>query len=113
RWSGCATVLALVVLAAVGSTVIAATIGVGSLVVGDEVSVDDFGSVWRVWWLGDMGGDLLVAPLLMAVAAYWPFRRLPGRVSEAVLLAGTVVGLSVFVFAQDTNLAYLVFPLLV
>jgi integral membrane sensor domain MASE1 len=106
-------VLALVALAAVGSTVIAATIGVGSLVVGDEVSVDDFGSVWRVWWLGDMGGDLLVAPLLMAVAAYWPFRRLPGRVSEAVLLAGTVVGLSVFVFAQDTNLAYLVFPLLV
>jgi integral membrane sensor domain MASE1 len=106
-------VLALVVLAAVGSTVIAATIGVGSLVVGDEVSIDDFGSVWRVWWLGDMGGDLLVAPLLMAAAAYWPFRRLPGRPIEAVVLAAAVVGLSVYVFSQSTNLAYLVFPLLV
>lgn len=72
-------VLALVVLAAVGSTVIAATIGVGSLVIGDEVSIGHFGSVWRVWWLGDMGGDLLVAPLLMAAAAYWPFHGLPGR----------------------------------
>jgi integral membrane sensor domain MASE1 len=106
-------VLALVVLAAVGSTVIAATIGVGSLVVGDEVSIDRFGSVWRVWWLGDMGGDLLVAPLLMAAVAYWPFRRLPGRPIEAVALAGAVVGLSVYVFGQSTNLAYLVFPLLV
>ena len=105
-------VLALVALAAVGSTVIAATIGVASLVVGDEVSGEDFGSVWRVWWLGDMGGDLLVAPLLMAVAAYWPLRRLPGRASEAVVLAAAVVGLSVFVFSRDTNLAYLVFPLL-
>jgi integral membrane sensor domain MASE1 len=106
-------VLALVLLAAVGSTVIAATIGVGSLVVGDEVSIDDFGSVWRVWWLGDMGGDLLVAPLLMAAVAYWPFHRLPGRPIEAVVLAGAVVGLSVYVFSLTTNLAYLVFPLLV
>jgi integral membrane sensor domain MASE1 len=106
-------VLALVVLAAVGSTVIAATIGVGSLVVGDEVSIDDFGSVWRVWWLGDMGGDLLMAPVLMAAVAYWPFRRLPGRLVEAVVLAGAVVGLSLYVFSQSTNLAYLVFPLLV
>jgi integral membrane sensor domain MASE1 len=106
-------VLALVALAAVASTAIAATIGVASLAVGDEVAWHDVGSVWRVWWLGDMGGDLLVAPLLMAVAAYWPFQRLPGRAGEAVLLAAVVVGASVFVFSRDTNLAYLVFPLLV
>ena len=106
-------VLALVALAAVGSTLIAATIGVGSLVVGGEVPVDDFGSVWRVWWLGDMGGDLLVAPLILAAAAHWPFDRVPGRASEAIVLAAAVVGLSVFVFRQETNLAYLVFPLLV
>jgi integral membrane sensor domain MASE1 len=106
-------VLALVGLAAVGSTAIAATIGVASLVLGDEVSIHAFGSVWRVWWLGDMGGDLLVAPLLLAIAAYWPFDRLPGRAGEAVLLAAAVIGLSVFVFSQETNLAYVVFPLLV
>ena len=77
-------VLALVALAAVASTLIAATIGVASLVVGDEIPAGDFGTTWRTWWLGDMGGDLLVAPLLMAAAAYWPFRRLPGRAVEAV-----------------------------
>lgn len=106
-------VLALVGLAAVGSTAIAATIGVGSLVVGDEVALEDFGSVWRVWWLGDMGGDLLVAPALMVAVSHWPLRRLPGRPLEAGLLAITVAAVSLFVFRQETNLAYLVFPLLV
>ena len=41
------------------------------------------GSVWRTWWLGDMGGDLVVAPALLVVAAQWPFRELRGRVVEA------------------------------
>ncbi len=106
-------VLALVVLAGVLSTAIAATIGVGSLIVGDEVGFHHFGSVWRVWWLGDMGGDLLVAPALMVAASRWPFRGLPGHPIEAIALAASVVGLSVFVFHQETNLAYLTFPLLV
>jgi integral membrane sensor domain MASE1 len=106
-------VVALVALAAMASTAIAATIGVLSLVVGDQVAVEDVGSVWRVWWLGDMGGDLLVAPVLLAAAAYWPFERLPGRVVEAVVLGVAVVGLSLFVFRQETNLAFLLFPLLV
>jgi serine phosphatase RsbU (regulator of sigma subunit) len=106
-------VLALVVLAGILSTAIAATIGVGSLIVGDEVSFLHFGSVWRVWWLGDMGGDLLVAPVLMVAAARWPFRGLPGNAVEAIALAASVVALSLFVFQQETNLAYLTFPLLV
>jgi integral membrane sensor domain MASE1 len=106
-------VLALVALAAVVSTAIAATIGVTSLAAGDRLAGETFGSAWRLWWLGDMGGDLLVAPFLMAFAAYWPFKRIPGHPAEAVALAVAVVGLSVVVFTQDTNLAYLVFPLLV
>jgi integral membrane sensor domain MASE1 len=106
-------VLALVILAGMISTAIAATVGVGSLIIGDEVSAGHFGSVWRVWWLGDMGGDLLVAPVLLVAVARWPFRGLPGHAIEAVALAASVVGLSLFVFHQQTNLAYLTFPLLV
>jgi stage II sporulation SpoE-like protein/MASE1 protein len=66
-----------------------------------------------VWWLGDMGGDLLVAPALMVAATHWPFDRVPGRASEAAVLAATIVGASVVIFSQATNLAYLVFPLLI
>lgn len=106
-------VLALVVLAGVISTAIAATVGVVSLIIGDQVSFDHFGSVWRVWWLGDMGGDLLVAPVLLVAAARWPFRGLPGHAVEALALGASLVALSLVVFHQETNLAYLTFPLLV
>jgi serine phosphatase RsbU (regulator of sigma subunit)/anti-sigma regulatory factor (Ser/Thr protein kinase) len=106
-------VLALVVLAAVVSTTVSATIGVLSLVAGDEVAFEDFPSVWRVWWLGDLGGDVLVAPLIMVAATHWPFRRAPGRLLEAVALSALVAGVSVLIFSQTTNLAYLVFPLLI
>ena len=106
-------VLALVVLAGIVSTAIAATVGVTSLIVGNEVAFADFGSVWRVWWLGDMGGDLLVAPVLMVFAVGWPFRRLPGKPIEAIVVGAALVGLSFIVFHQDTSVAYLTFPLLV
>jgi integral membrane sensor domain MASE1 len=106
-------VLALVILAAIVSTTVSATVGVASLVVGDEVAADSFGSVWRVWWLGDMGGDLLVAPLLLVAATQWPFDRAPGRALEAAALSVAVIGASVLVFSQETNLAYVLFPLLI
>ena len=39
-----------------------------SLLVADEISGGQFGSVWRTWWLGDLGGDLIVAPALFVAA---------------------------------------------
>ena len=106
-------VLALVALAAAVSTAIAATIGVGSLVATDEVAAGDFASVWRVWWLGDMGGDLLIAPVLLVAATWRPFTRVPGRAPEAIVLGAATIAVSALVFSRETNLAYLVFPLLI
>jgi serine phosphatase RsbU (regulator of sigma subunit)/anti-sigma regulatory factor (Ser/Thr protein kinase) len=106
-------VLALVILAAGLSTTLSATIGVLSLVAGDEVAFDHFASVWRVWWLGDMGGDLIVAPALLVAATHYPFRRAPGRSFEALALGAAVIGLSALIFSQSSDVAYLVFPLLI
>jgi integral membrane sensor domain MASE1 len=106
-------VLALVALAAVVSTAVSATFGVASLVVTDEVAAGSFASVWRVWWLGDMGGDLLIAPALLVAVTWWPFKRAPGRALEAIALAVATVGVSALVFSREANLAYLVFPLLI
>jgi integral membrane sensor domain MASE1 len=106
-------VLALVVLAGAVSTAISATIGVASLVLTSEVAAGSLASVWRVWWLGDMGGDVLIAPVLLVAVTWWPFTHLPGRTLEATGLAAATVGVSAFVFSRDANLAYLVFPLLI
>jgi len=105
-------VLALVVLGAVVSTLVAATIGVASLRVGDAVSTDALGSTFRVWWLGDMGGDLLVAPFVLLVVGHWREARWD-RWLEGLLLLAALAGISALALARSEPLAYVVFPLLI
>jgi PAS domain S-box-containing protein len=106
-------VLALVVLAAGLSTMVSATVGVTSLWIGNQITVGELPSAWRVWWLGDMGGDLLVAPFLLVLASgVRPIRR-PARVAEACALLCTIVALSLLIFSRAAPLTYLIFPPLI
>ncbi len=104
-------VIALAILGGAVSTTISASIGVTSLLVGNEIASDNFGSVWRTWWLGDMGGDLVVAPALLVAATHWPYRRAPGRLPEAVALIAVVLAVSALIFSQSTPLIFVLFPL--
>ena len=79
----------------------------------NEITGRPFGTVWRTWWLGDIGGDLIVAPALLVAVTHWPFRRAPGRVLEAVALGTVVAAVSVVVFSASTPLVYLIFPPLI
>lgn len=106
-------VIALVLLAAVLSTTVSAGVGVTSLLVAGEIAAADFGSVWRTWWLGDMGGDLLMAPVVMIAFTHWPFKRAPGRPLEGVALAAVLAGVGGLVFSSSASLAYLIFPPLI
>jgi len=106
-------VIALAILAGIVSTTVSATIGVASLHLASEVSGGDIGSAWRTWWLGDVGGDLLVAPAIMVAIAHWPYRRAPGRPFEALVLGIGLAGVSFFVFYDDVPRAFLVFPLMI
>jgi integral membrane sensor domain MASE1/anti-sigma regulatory factor (Ser/Thr protein kinase) len=105
-------IFSLALLAAALSTAISATIGVASLSVGDSLSQGAL-STWRVWWLGDMGGDLLVASTIFVLVTHWPYRDLPGTVAEALLLIVALVGIEVAVFSNDIPVAYLAFPIIV
>jgi integral membrane sensor domain MASE1 len=105
-------VLYLVLFAAIISTAISATIGVGSLLAGDAIKSGHAAATWRLWWLGDMGGDLIVAPAVLIAAAHRSFRDLPGRWYEALALSAALLGLSVLVFSHSTSVTYLVFPVL-
>jgi len=103
---------ALVLLGGVVSTTISATIGVASLSIGDSLN-DSALLTWRTWWLGDMGGDLLVASLVFTLVAFWPYRDLPGRALEAVALLIALVGIELLVFNNDVRAAYLAFPIVI
>jgi integral membrane sensor domain MASE1/anti-sigma regulatory factor (Ser/Thr protein kinase) len=105
-------IFALVVLGAVVSTTISATIGVASLSVGDSLSEGTL-TTWRLWWLGDMGGDLLVASAIFVLVTHWPYRDLPGSLAEAAALIVALVGIELVVFSNDVPAAYLAFPIIV
>src|SRR5262249_23017611 len=59
-------VFALIVFAALLSTVVSATVGVSTLFLGGVLSRAQLLETWRVWWIGDVVGDIVVAPFLMA-----------------------------------------------
>jgi anti-anti-sigma factor len=106
-------VLSLVAFGAVISTMVSASIGVTSLLIGGAISWADAPSVWRTWWLGDMGGDLIVAPALLIAVTHRRYRWLPGRSVEAAVLALLLTGVSVLVFSRSTTVVYALFPLLI
>jgi len=58
-------VVRFTLFAPVLSTTLSATCGLLSLASAGQVPWSQFRSVWATWWFGDMGGDLIVAPLLI------------------------------------------------
>jgi signal transduction histidine kinase len=111
-------VLALVLLAGVVSTTVGATMGVASLGFGDAIKTGEVLSAWRLWWLGDMGGDLLVAPLILVVARGLRIgtlrRSLPLRPAvDATILLAALVASGLFAFSHSAPIPYLLFPVLI
>jgi signal transduction histidine kinase len=62
---GVTSVIALIVGAAMLSTAVSATVGVLSLHLGGIVQSSEIRDTWRAWWVGDMVGALLLAPLIL------------------------------------------------
>jgi len=96
-------------LAALVSTMVSATCGVTTLVLGGLARWDDYGTIWLVWWLGDATGALIVTPLLLLWSvrprSLWPWPRM---VEAAALFSGLLfVGLIIFgQLFQTTNEHY-------
>jgi PAS domain S-box-containing protein len=85
-------------LAGLCSTAVSATCGVTTLALGGYAPWAQYGSIWLTWWLGNAGGALIVAPVVMLWAdqgridSSWSFgRRI--LLEYLVLIA---VGLSIF-----------------
>jgi signal transduction histidine kinase len=113
-------VLGLIVLAAGLSTTISSAIGVSSLYLGGILPRAQAGEAWRAWWLGDLIGDLVVAPVLLVWATAPRVRLTANRVLEAAALVVAVLAVDLLIFgsagANDSatfGQAYLVFPPLI
>ena len=84
------SVVSLVLLGALLSTLVSATVGTTSLYLGHKITAEQFTKVWTIWWIGDMVADLLWAPLIL-VWARRPQVRFTFRAAEAFALGAMVV----------------------
>lgn len=105
--------------AALVSTIASATVGVGSLCAASIVSWEQFPKVWLMWWLGNVVGSLLAAPLIL-VWSRLPRWRLDNWIEFTLMLALTgLVTLTAFggwnltPRVEPYPLAFVVFPFLI
>ncbi|MGZ3373360.1 MAG: MASE1 domain-containing protein [Gemmatimonadaceae bacterium] len=104
-------VLALVVLGAIASPPVSATVGVIVLaLVRGAAGFPDW-TIWATWFSGDALGIVLVTPLILTWAAGPPLRVSKRDVFEASLLAVLVIACSVVLWRAPVSYVYAIFPL--
>jgi signal transduction histidine kinase len=113
-------VIVLLVPVATLSTLVSATVGVGSLALAGIVARSEVLLTWRAWWVGDMLGDLVVAPLLLTWATVREPKATPQRWLEMISVVSLVAAASVLVFFRTSTSAgdpfespYVLYPLFV
>jgi integral membrane sensor domain MASE1 len=67
--------VAIVLLGALTSMVLSATVGAGTLVVSGAIGTDQLPAAWAVWWTGDAMGVLAVTPFLLSLRLFRGRRR--------------------------------------
>jgi signal transduction histidine kinase len=92
------------------AAVVSAVVGPLSLRLGDVISADELGQVFRTWILGDACGVLVVAPLILT----WASAGVQGihrrQVVEGAVLLVVLVALAEL--APQRDVPYVVFPVL-
>jgi signal transduction histidine kinase len=91
-------VLRLVVLAGMASTLVSALVGATSLRLAGVVPAGAVVSTAWVWWMGDLMGALIVAPLVFSARGLSRGPRSPRRLVESAALAAALLVVSVLAF---------------
>ena len=109
-----------VILAGFVSTAVSASIGVTSLALGGFANWPDYVEIWLTWWLGDMGGALVLAPLLILLLKRTRIQWVETQYAEAVFVFTCLVMASLVVFggifepfARGYPIEYLSIPFLI
>jgi signal transduction histidine kinase len=97
-------VLGLIIFAAMGSTMVSASIGVAVLFATHVHPWTNVGTAWLMYWLGDGMGVLLVAPLVLAFPSFWKMRSRP-RIAELTALVLLLSVACFFIFTDRTLFA--------
>jgi signal transduction histidine kinase len=109
---------AYLLLLAIVSTLVSATLGVGGMALNHALPPSGFWLTWQVWWIGDFIGDLVVAPLLLSWWSRSKLNQKPRWLEIAALTVGLLASLWLIFGALPAThapwlrQAYLLIPLL-
>ena len=104
-------VLAFVVLGAIASTPVSATVGVTVLALSRGAAEMPDWTIWTTWFSGDAIGIVLVTPLILTWAAGPPLRVSRRDVIEASVLATLLIACAVVLWQAPVSYVYAIFPL--
>jgi signal transduction histidine kinase len=113
-------VLVLVLLAIPLSSLISATFGASSLLLGKVIAFSAYYPTWSAWWIGDMISILILTPFILTWST-WPRGKVSAkRMAEMCILTVFVLAVGLIVFLgllhpdqRSYSLTYLVFPPLI
>ena len=94
-------------LISLGATIVSATIGVSSLTLAGYAEVSSFLSIWLTWWLGDLAGALVVAPVVVLWAKSEPSSLMPPQITRTGLTYLGAIAAGIIAFSpllQQTTL---------
>lgn len=108
------------VIVAIFSTMISATVGASTLVLLNLAPTEAFGSIWITWWIGDLLGALVVAPFIL-VWSNFEITHVDRKKFLEAALAFVLLGIVTwYVFIYPTSqsiyhqaLVYLIFPFVI
>ncbi|MBI2356329.1 MAG: EAL domain-containing protein [Candidatus Doudnabacteria bacterium] len=110
-------VIAFVVAGAFLSSLIGSILGTLNLAISQIIAWEQFARIWLVWWLGDMAGILLVAPLILVWANRESRNFLASKLWEARLFFLLLLMTAGIIFLRIPETispyAYLMLPFIV
>jgi signal transduction histidine kinase len=103
---------------AVAAPLVSATIGVTALALGGFADWSSYPEIWLTWWLGDVSGALIVAPLII-IWSRWERSFEPGGLLEFLGLSVIAIAIGALLFlglqplsTAHAPIAFVTFPLL-
>ncbi len=99
-----------VALAAMGSTMLAATVGTLCLSLSGFAPWSAFASTFWTWWLGDTVGVIVVTPLIVAWSRFPRIAPSTQRIAEAAVLLAALLVIGAIAFGGSYPVEYMLLP---
>jgi PAS domain S-box-containing protein len=105
--------LKFILVAAMLSTAVSATVGVTTLVVSGLAQGEQAGLVWLTWWLGDVAGALIITPILILFFVdHQSFTWNTRKAFETLVLMLALVSVCLVAYGDPLSLKFLAIPMI-